>query len=123
MDEQQLNEIRERVNAASPPPWTTSLADGQSVYSQTRRTPICHCGGMFSPGQIRNNASFIARARVDVLDLLDALQAAEQRAEAAERLLERLTPGGSEFHDNPTMCAQWVTDRLSTLAKLVTGSD
>src|SRR3990167_2792819 len=46
-------------------------------------------------------------------------QAAEQQANAAERLLEGLTPGGSEFYGNPTMCAQWVADRLSTLAKLV----
>ena len=46
-------------------------------------------------------------------------QAAEERANAAESFLEGLTPGGSEFHGNPTMCAQWVADRLSTMAKLV----
>ena len=44
---------------------------------------------------------------------------AVERSRAAERLLEGLTPGGSEFYGNPTMCAQWVADRLSTLAKLV----
>lgn len=46
------------------------------------------------------------------------LQAATARAEAAERELESMTPGGSEYHANPARCAAWVQSRLSTMTGL-----
>lgn len=34
------------------------------------------------------------------------------------RILESLTPGGSEFHNNPKACEEWVRGRLGTLSKV-----
>lgn len=34
------------------------------------------------------------------------------------RILESLTPGGSEFHNSPKNCAEWVRGRLGTLSKV-----
>jgi hypothetical protein len=36
----------------------------------------------------------------------------------AERLLESLTPGGSEFSGSPEACARWVKERLAGAGKL-----
>lgn len=36
----------------------------------------------------------------------------QERAEAVQRLLENLTPGGSEFVDDPQRCYAFVKDRL-----------
>ncbi len=36
----------------------------------------------------------------------------------AMRLLEILTPGGSEFHENPQRCAAWVQERLDSAQRL-----
>lgn len=33
-------------------------------------------------------------------------------------ILESLTPGGSEFHNSPKNCAEWVRDRLATSGKI-----
>jgi len=33
-------------------------------------------------------------------------------------LLESLTPGGSEFHDDPERCVAWIKDRLAFTAKI-----
>ena len=53
------------------------------------------------------------------LDQLRAdLAAATQRAEVAQRLLESLTPGGSEFYDSPNNCAEWATRRMNEVAKI-----
>jgi hypothetical protein len=35
-----------------------------------------------------------------------------------QRLLESLTPGGSEFHNDPERCAQWIKKKLSSRATL-----
>jgi len=34
--------------------------------------------------------------------------------ERLNRLLESLTPGGSEFHDNPEYCVEWAKSRLES---------
>lgn len=48
-------------------------------------------------------------------DLLDASLARAEAAEASRtelmRLLESLTPGGSEFHNDPKTCAEWIQSR------------
>lgn len=33
-------------------------------------------------------------------------------------VLESLTPGGSEFHNDPQMCKQFIRDRLATVTKV-----
>ncbi len=32
--------------------------------------------------------------------------------------LEALTPGGSEFHDNPSACLDWIRNRLRTTGEI-----
>jgi hypothetical protein len=41
-----------------------------------------------------------------------------KRVQDLERLLESLTPGGSEFAGDPQSCARWVRDRLASVGKL-----
>ena len=61
-------------------------------------------------------AMLIAHQELD--QLRAALAAATQRAEVAQRLLESLTPGGSEFYDSPNNCAEWATRRMNEVAKI-----
>ena len=56
--------------------------------------------------------------------MTDELKQAIARAEAAEaernklmRMLERLTPGGSEFHDDPERCVEWIQSSIHLSAK------
>lgn len=35
-----------------------------------------------------------------------------------QRLLESLTPQGSEFHNDPLRCAEWISEKLASRAKL-----
>ena len=46
---------------------------------------------------------------------VEQLKAVQARANKAERTLESLTPGGSEFHGSPENCADWVRDQRKTL--------
>lgn len=39
--------------------------------------------------------------------------------DALHRLIESLTPGGSEFHNAPENCAEWVRGRLASVANEV----
>jgi len=47
------------------------------------------------------------------------IAAERERADRAERLLHNLTPGGSEFVDDPKRCFDFVQARLLTTAKIV----
>jgi len=53
---------------------------------------------------------------------IDAFTAYIKRFEAAHKILrqylEQLTPGGSEFHNSPEICFQWVQQRLSVAGKV-----
>lgn len=51
--------------------------------------------------------------------VLDALAAMTTRAERAERLIEDLTPGGSEFHGSPARCAEFVRNRMAGVIEQV----
>ena len=51
--------------------------------------------------------------------LCDALEAAWRERDAAKRLLEDLTPGGSEFHDSPERCAEFVRNRMAGVIEQV----
>lgn len=52
-------------------------------------------------------------------DLRRQLNDAVKRAEQVERLLEDLTPGGSEFHGSPERCAEFVRNRLAGVIEQV----
>jgi hypothetical protein len=45
--------------------------------------------------------------------LLAEVAAVTGERDEARRLLEGLTPGGSEFHDNPQRCAEWARQEIS----------
>ena len=62
--------------------------------------------------------SGIGRLALETL-LHEALQELKDSKKAG-RLLEDLTPGGSEFSSNPEACAQFVRDRLETNGRLAT---
>lgn len=44
----------------------------------------------------------------------------KETKEELMRLLESLTPGGSEFHNNPELCVAWVRQRLSSVIAQIT---
>ena len=37
--------------------------------------------------------------------------------EKTKRELEKLTPGGSEFHDEPERCIKWIKDKIKNQHK------
>lgn len=54
------------------------------------------------------------------LEVLSAnAEAALSRAERAEGLLERLTPGGSEFVGSPQRCYEWAQERITEGSRLL----
>jgi chromosome segregation ATPase len=64
-----------------------------------------------------------AKDRIKLLEneaatLKSEVKEAVRRYDAIERLLESLTPGGSEFAGSPEACARWVRERLSSVGKL-----
>lgn len=53
-----------------------------------------------------------AAVLLGILDsCLEQLRIARENVDQAERILESLTPGGSQFHGSPENCADWVRDR------------
>jgi len=54
-------------------------------------------------------------------ELAQAERIAELEAEVSRLMhhLESLTPGGSEFHDSPERCVDWVRERLSGVIEQV----
>ncbi len=83
--------------------------------------------------ELKKHAELAATLQDESLNLIAAAHCvngipellAETRAQSAEierlhRLLESLTPGGSEFHDSPNACIEWVksqTEALTHVAK------
>ncbi len=53
--------------------------------------------------------------KLAVADELERLQTEVTRLTVE---LERLTPGGSEFHNSPDNCIQWIRERLEHRAKI-----
>ena len=51
----------------------------------------------------------------DVDDLIARNSTLLEENTYLRRQWEELTPGGSEFHDNPRRCQEWIKDRLSTI--------
>jgi hypothetical protein len=111
MDQQRLDEIRERCEAATKGPWeavnkSVRLAGVVCKFSWGNEAPdgynggICNCLGASYGAkkndpvneQARGNAAFIAASRTDVPDLLNEVErlqadrdAWRRRAEAAEK--------------------------------------
>lgn len=59
-----------------------------------------------------------AELRVQLAAAHAACEADEQERDTLMRLLESLTPGGSEFYANPKNCAAWVTDQQSSSTRV-----
>jgi transglutaminase-like putative cysteine protease len=102
-DTERLAEIREREQAATPGPWIEEdgfilTADGKNTVAD------------FVPYSA--NSVFMAAARDDVPFLL-------AEVERLTRLLEGLTPGGSEFHGATDRCAEFARDRMGGAARQV----
>lgn len=88
-DDARVQEIRARLEAATPGPWQT-WPDGteESVESVSVGRFVCHLNSNMR--QFREDAAFIANAREDVPYLLaryDALAARMAAAEAVEKVL------------------------------------
>lgn len=82
LTEEQIAEIRARVEAATPGPWRQ---EGPRVYFGYEGGISLHA----APNPI-NNSHFIAHARTDIPLLISALEAANKRADEAEALVETL---------------------------------
>lgn len=84
MTPERIAEIRDRVGRTSDGPWVPSgfsgIIDGPAYVGVINLTGFRRF----------YDADFVAHARQDVPDLLDALTAERQRAEAAEREVVRL---------------------------------
>ena len=116
------DEIRKRLEKLlsqvdSPEPWTS------------RQQMLDLIGEAFGavktiPSLLDEIKSLIV-SRTDVLreneTLIEEVRAGSERIAAltterdsCQRMLEDLTPGGSEFYRNPIRCRNWVQDRLSS---------
>lgn len=76
MDEQRLNEIERRANAATPGPWTAASRDVSGRLDSNERSglgweldgpPEPDLRGQFARGE---DALFLAHARADIPDLI-----------------------------------------------------
>ena len=97
MDEQRLNEIRARAEAATPAPWDVSEGNPNQFY-------ICHNGYPFinitwwsesdqsveARANRKNNALFTGHARQDVPDLLDEIVDMRKQLQAANERINEL---------------------------------
>lgn len=83
--------IRARLEAATPGPWAIEddIRNKTSVASEIcgkNREPICIIN---TENQNNHDFNFIVNARQDIPALLDALEAAEKRADEAEVKMQR----------------------------------
>jgi hypothetical protein len=109
MDKARLEAIKARAEAATPGPWTEheeldGMYAGRKTAVRTLNPENKYYSRIVTVGQTRNhsrnaeaNVLFIAHARTDIPDLLThiaaltaALEAAEKRAEGAERAIEHM---------------------------------
>lgn len=56
-------------------------------------------------------------ANATIAELRAELAARDQQMAEQAKMLHDLTPGGSEYVDNPTRCYDWVQDRMSDLLR------
>jgi hypothetical protein len=99
MTEHDLQQIRDRLAAASPGPWLHTPDAPQQVWGPGGPghgviAETCMAGLQPYPGgQQARDAAFIAHARQDVAALLDALDRHRAAAAAAARYLRSLRAG------------------------------
>lgn len=101
-----IEEIRARVDAATPGPWGTSR-DLNGMYTIKHGTRISREDGFGSDGDVAvlagdeqaaySNGSFIARAREDVPYLLDCVAALEARLHEAAMARVWTNEDGKKF--------------------------
>ena len=53
------------------------------------------------------------------VDLESQLHQEREKRQQLTKLLESLTPGGTEFYNDPDRCVQWVKDRLAIVSEQV----
>jgi len=128
------------AQAATPGEWYAERVQFKDTDAMCIENKDWRVATLYPPLENRAaDAAFIAAARTAVPQLLadvdaltqerDALAASVQgwTDTALELLADRsrfrsaivsLTPGGSEFYDNPERCAEWVQERLSTTGKI-----
>jgi len=119
-------EIRRRLAG-----WEAT-AGGETVTSTTMQIEYPACAGQRGAGTYCEDCDCtgmvyvpecVADELATVRELADMAQAAlaamTTRAERAERLLEDLTPGGSEFHGSPARCAEFVRNRMAGVIEQV----
>ncbi len=120
MTQQELDALKALANAATPGPWR--VAEYNTVAADGRR--ILKCRDQYDGVRLavhdnaKADAAFIAASREAVPALLDALAAANARAEAAERRAmvaeRRLAAGPAAValkHIDDYGRAQWVNGR------------
>ena len=109
-------EWRELAEAATPGPWSpvTRISGlGVETFDSLR---VCHVGE--STDEYMHDATFIAASRTAVPALLAEVDALAAQRDNAYRLLEGLTPGGSEFYNSPQNCAQFAQSRMSSVTQI-----
>ena len=89
-----------------------TYTEAKKIVKAWRQDFACNVSEEYIINAFLDDAIVIKKLRAE-------LAAMTARAEAAERLLENLTPGGSEFHANPTRCVEWVRERLQGVAAQV----
>ena len=109
---EQLAETLAVCEKATPEPW--HIVKNHLYHSEIKsdKRELIACIETVKEGSEEHNAQFIALART-------ALPQLAQRVVDLEKQLESLTPGGSEFYNDPERCIQWVKDRLATVSKQV----
>lgn len=83
MTEQDLQEIEERANAATPGPWEFSIGEAWTVYRDNTYTEAIAILPSGADGNhARNNAMFTARARADVPALIAEVRSLRAKLDA-----------------------------------------
>ncbi len=92
-----LDEIEERLNAITPPPWILMPElcgpGGQGVYELDSMGPICEVGDPYprSSNHPQENMEFIVNAPEDIRWLVDTVKEVAPLVELAEELADWLT--------------------------------
>lgn len=120
--QEQRQQWRELADAATPGEWmlgyTCGWADGAPYTNVNVETIDATIAGLGEQDECTADAAFIVAARAAVPALLADVDALTAERDVLRRLLESLTPGGSEFYDNPEACAMWARNRVGITSKI-----
>jgi hypothetical protein len=102
------SDLEAAARAATQGEWQFIATDGKWRIEAPR---VCVTADESLPLSLWD-AEFIAHANpARILSLIGEVR-------ELQRLLEELTPGGSEFHDDPRRCAEHVRERLATVSRV-----